>query len=47
MIYIPIIQALKKLRQEDHKFQASLGYIVSSRVSLYIMELCLKKKIIG
>jgi hypothetical protein len=27
--YMYIILALRKLRQEDHKFEASLGYIVS------------------
>jgi hypothetical protein len=30
---MPIIPALRKLRYEDHKFEASLGYIVSSRAS--------------
>jgi hypothetical protein len=25
----PIIPALKRLRQEDHKFEATLGYIAS------------------
>jgi hypothetical protein len=24
---LPVIPALKKLRQEDHKFESSLGYI--------------------
>jgi hypothetical protein len=24
---MPVIPALRKLRQEDHKFEASLGYI--------------------
>jgi hypothetical protein len=26
--HIPVIPALKRLRQEDHKFEASLGYTV-------------------
>jgi hypothetical protein len=26
--FLPIIQALKRVRQEDLKFEASLGYIV-------------------
>jgi hypothetical protein len=25
--YTPVIPALRKLRQEDHKFKVSLGYI--------------------
>jgi hypothetical protein len=33
--YMPIIPALGRLRQEDHKLETSLGYTVS---------LCLKKK---
>jgi hypothetical protein len=33
--YTPVIPALEKLRQEDLKFEVSLGYIVIS---------CLKKK---
>jgi hypothetical protein len=33
--HMPIIPALGRLKQEDHKFEASLGYIVRS---------CLKKK---
>jgi hypothetical protein len=26
-----VIPALRRLRQEDHKFEADLGYIISSR----------------
>jgi hypothetical protein len=26
--HTPVFTAVRKLRQEDHKFQASLGYIV-------------------
>jgi hypothetical protein len=28
--YIPVIPALRKLRQEDHKFDARLGYEILS-----------------
>jgi hypothetical protein len=37
--------ALKRLRLEDHKFKASLGYIVSSRPAYAkIARPCLQKK---
>jgi hypothetical protein len=29
--YMSIIPALRRLRQEDHQFEDSLGYLVSSR----------------
>jgi hypothetical protein len=35
MLHIPVIPALRKLRQDDCKFKASLGYITTP---------CLKKK---
>jgi hypothetical protein len=35
MWYMPIISAMRRTRQEEHKFEDSLGYIV---------RLCLKKK---
>jgi hypothetical protein len=31
MVVMAVISAPKRLRQEDHEFEASLGYIVSSR----------------
>jgi hypothetical protein len=30
---MPVIPALRRLRQEEHKFKASLGYIAISRLS--------------
>jgi hypothetical protein len=27
-VYMPIIPAFRRLREEDHKFKANLGYIV-------------------
>jgi hypothetical protein len=34
MVITPLIPALRRLRQEDGKFEASLGYTVSSRPTL-------------
>jgi hypothetical protein len=42
---MPVIVALRKLRQENHKFKASLGYIASSRaVSLSYIDHISNKK---
>jgi hypothetical protein len=30
---MPVIPALKRWKQEDHEFKASLGYIVSLRLA--------------
>jgi hypothetical protein len=30
---MPIIPALRRLRQEDHKFEATIGYIVNSKLA--------------
>jgi hypothetical protein len=30
---MPVIPTLGRLRQEDHKFKASQGYIISSRTT--------------
>jgi hypothetical protein len=38
--YIPIIPLLKRLRQEDHQFQANLGY----RVRIYLKKQTNKKQ---
>jgi hypothetical protein len=35
--HLPVISSFRRLRQEDHEFQSSLGYIA---------RLCLKKLII-
>jgi hypothetical protein len=35
MVYTPVIQAVKRLRQKDHEFKANMGYIVRP---------CLKKR---
>jgi hypothetical protein len=41
-LYVPVIQALRRLRQEDRKFYASLGYTVSSRTVWGIyLSLCI------
>jgi hypothetical protein len=39
-----VILALCRLRQEDHKFEASLAYIVSSRPACVSVSLKKKKK---
>jgi hypothetical protein len=36
--HTPVFTAVRKLRQEDHKFQASLGYIVSKTLSQKVKE---------
>jgi hypothetical protein len=41
---MPIIPALRRLRQEDGEFKASLGYIVSSRAAWATVKPCLKIK---
>jgi hypothetical protein len=43
---MPIIPALRKLRQEDHEFKVSLGSRVSSIVNVcYIMRPYLKQNL--
>jgi hypothetical protein len=41
---MPLIPTLKRLRQEDCKFEASLGYTVSPRTAWAIYSKTLKKK---
>jgi hypothetical protein len=41
---MPIIPTLGRLSQEDHEFKASLGYIVSLRLTCKILSLKKKKK---
>jgi hypothetical protein len=40
---MPVIIALERLRQEVYKFEASLGYTVSSRPAFIIVTLSLRK----
>jgi hypothetical protein len=43
--FVAVIPALEKLRQEDLQFQASLGYIQSSRpIPGYTERPCLRKQ---
>jgi hypothetical protein len=37
-----IISAIRKDRQENHEFKASMGYIAGSR-TVWAMRLCLKE----
>jgi hypothetical protein len=39
-----VIPALRRLRQEDHELESTLGYIVSPRRCCYIIRPCLKKE---
>jgi hypothetical protein len=41
---MPIIPALKRLRQEDSEFEASLGHIASSRQVWITYHPCLDNK---
>jgi hypothetical protein len=43
-VNMPVISALRRLRQEDHEFIASLGYIVSFRQSRLHSESISQKK---
>jgi hypothetical protein len=43
-LYMSVIPAPKKLRQEDHEFEVSLGYMVSSRSVCATKQDCLKNK---
>jgi hypothetical protein len=40
----PVIPALGRVKQEDHNFEASLGYIVSSRPAWTVRPPISKKK---
>lgn len=42
---MPIISILRKLRQEEDKFEESLGYIVSSRSTWATQRDCLSEQI--
>jgi hypothetical protein len=42
--YMPTIPALEKLRQEDHEFESSPGYIVNSRTTWAIEQDPISKK---
>jgi hypothetical protein len=41
-MYMPIIPALRRLRQENHEFEARLGYIVKFEACLTASP-CVKK----